>query len=528
MKIGLPVKVICAFALTAGILSAGKIQAQEIPAQPAIPAQPDKPAAASAPNGTISLDVTEAHLEDVLKLLSKQSGINFVASEEARSKKITTYLDGVPAHAALISILEANRLTLRSVEGQNLYIVTDAGSKRVATVTKVFQLKYARVTPTAGDTAASFGTGGSLVSTVLSGSSGGGAAAGSGGGAAGATTGGIVEIVRSLLSANGSVITDPRTNSLIATDIPAHIRNIEETIAKLDVKQKQLFIEAEILEVTLETLRRIGVEYGGTDGSLATLTAPIQNTYFPFKDRALLTVEGDLPAQAEDPPTLGSIIGPSAIFKLIASDSDTKFLARPRLLTLSNEVAEIRIIAEAVTSVVNVTVVGGTGGAVNSSTVERRTVGTILRVTPMVNDDKYVTMVIEPEVSRAIASGSFPSLLDPNRRVARTTVMVEDGETTMIAGLISDENTKTGRKIPVLGDIPILGVPFRRTDTDRSNSEIIVFITPHIVQENPSILVAQEREQTPISSKEQRLLEGHHRRILRERAIAETIENITR
>ena len=75
---------------------------------------------------------------------------------------------------------------------------------------------------------------------------------------------------------------------------------------------------------------------------------------------------------------------------------------------------------------------------------------------------------------------------------------------------------------------PVLGVPFRRTDTDRSNSEILVFITPRIVQENPPILMAQEREQTPISVKEQRWLEGHHRRVLRERAIAETVENITR
>ena len=163
-----------------------------------------------------------------------------------------------------------------------------------------------------------------------------------------------------------------------------------------------------------------------------------------------------------------------------------------------------------------------------TETVERNTVGTILRVTPQVNEGKYITMVIEPEVSRVIQSSSFSKFLDPNRRAARTTVMVPDGGTSMIAGLISNERTDSARRVPGLGDVPLLGLPFKRTDTANTNTEIILFITPHIVKEEDRVLLAQEREQSPLSTPEQNSLETHHKRVLRERAIVETIENILR
>ena len=468
--------------------------------------------------GTVSLDVTEAYLEDVLKLLSKQSGLNFVASEETRDKKVTTYLDKVPIHAALVTILEANRLALRAVEGKNLFVVTDSGSSKVATTTQVFQLKYARVIPTHGDAASNFGLSGSLITQTFGGTGGGGGGAAAGGAAAGG--GGILPIVRSLLSSYGSVIPDPRTNSLIVTDIPRRLKVIGETLAKLDVKQKQIFIEAELLEVTVGTLRRLGLEYGSSVGTVGSYTGPKRTSFFPFATGLL---EGGTRST-----TLGvlSFTEANILFKLLATESDVKFLARPRLLTLSNEVAEIRIVADAVTGVTSTA--QATTGSI-TETVERNTVGTILRVTPMVNDDRYVTMVIEPEVSRVIQSSSFSTFLDPNRRAARTTVMVEDGGTVMIAGLISDETSKTSRRIPGLGDLPLLGLPFKRTNTEKTDTEIILFITPRILRdEPPPTLSAQEREQTALSTREQRLLEAHHQRILKERAVVDTVENILR
>lgn len=484
-------------------------------------------ARAKEEDSTISLDVTEAYVEDVLKIFSKQSALNFVAADDAQGKKVTMYLDNVPLQDALLTMLEANHLTLRSVAGQNLFVVSDSGAPKIATVTKVFRLKYARVVPTRGDIAKTFGPSGSIiVSSFTSLSSSGGTTTPAAPPATGGTSeaqggeGGILPIIRSLLTPQGSVISDPRTNSLIVTDIPQRMEVIEQTIAKLDVKQMQIFIEAEVLEVTLDTLRRLGLEYGDSTGTIGSYLGPKRTSNFPFATGLL--------EKGTITHTLGilSLSEANILFKLLATEKDVKFLARPRLLTLSNEVAEIRIVADAVTGVTSSS--QATTGTI-TETVERNTVGTILRVTPLVNEDRYVTMVIEPEVSRVVQSSAFSKFLDPNRRAARTTVMVPDGGTVMIAGLISSESSQGSRRIPGIGDIPLLGLPFKRTETSRSNTEIILFITPHVLKEGePQTLPIEEREQTPISAGEQRFLEAHHQKILKDRAIVDTIENILR
>ncbi len=468
----------------------------------------------------ISMDVTGAYLEDVLKLLSRQAGMNFVASEAVREKKITLYFDEVSISDALDTILKANNLSITSHEGKNLFVITESGASQIPTLTRVYHLKYARVVPTAGEVAKSFGQSGSLIKETLqsAGTSGGGV----GGGVAGGTpTGeaGILAVIKSLLTEHGSVVMDPRTNSVIVTDIPERIRVIDETIAKLDIKPKQIYIEAEVLEVTLDTLRRIGMEYGNSVGTVATWTGPVRTSFFPLS-RGLL--DGATKTYSLGTFSLSSI---SALLQLLATEKDVKFLARPRLLTLSNEVAEIRIVSEAVTGVTSSS--QSQTGTVTESP-ERTTVGTILRVTPMVNDNKYITMIIEPEVSRAIQSSSFSKFLDPTRRIARTTVMIADGGTAMIAGLISGEQSDSSRRIPGLGDLPLIGLPFKRTETEKKNTEILLFITPHIVEDESGIKkqFSKEREQAPLSTKEEQLLQGKRKRILKERAVADNVDNI--
>lgn len=468
---------------------------------------------------TISMDVTEAYLEDVLKVLSRQSGMNFVAGEKIGEKKVTLYFDRVPIADALDSILRANGLSLLPKGGKNLYLVTPSGAPEIATITQVFRLKYARVQPTAGESAANFGLSGSLIKELL-GEEGAGSSVSTSASTGTGQPSGPLSIVRALLTEHGSVVPDPRTNSLIVTDIPERVRVVEETLAKLDVKPKQIYIEAEVLEVTLDTLRRIGLEYGTSTGQIGSWVGPKRTTFFPF---SLGLLDG-----ATKSTSLGtlSFTDANVLFKLIATDKDVKFLARPRLLTLSNEVAEIRIVAEAVTGVTSSS--QSQTGTITEEP-ERTTVGTILRVTPMVNDDNFVTMIIEPEVSRVITSSFNTKFQDPNRRLARTTVMVQNAGTAMIAGLISSEHSDGARRIPGLGDIPLLGIPFKRTELEQKNTEIVLFITPHIVPDNEQELdrlFAKEREQAPLSVQEKRLLEGDRKRILKERAITQTIESL--
>ncbi|MBI4227456.1 MAG: type II and III secretion system protein, partial [Candidatus Omnitrophica bacterium] len=168
----------------------------------------------------------------------------------------------------------------------------------------------------------------------------------------------------------------------------------------------------------------------------------------------------------------------------------------------SNEVAEIRIITDAATSSTSSSQT--TTGTITTQ-FERNTVGTVLRVIPLITDGKYITMVIEPEVSRVVESAKFTDALDPDRRAARATIMVEDGQTAMIAGLLSQDRQLGNRKVPLLGDIPFLGAAFTRANDEVTDTEIIIFITPHIVPEHAltkaaPVPVIPRREQSPAAA----------------------------
>lgn len=496
-------------------------------------ARPETQGETKKSHSLISLDVTEANLEDVLKILSQQAGVNFITSEEAKGKTVTLYLDQVPADLAIQKILEANHLTAKPVEGANLLVIDESKAPKVETVTKVIRLKQARVISSMGELSSvlSFqsvsgaGTSGlSTSSTSGTGGSPGGAApagisGGPGGGpSGGSSTGGIVNIVRSLLSEHGSLVVDPRINALIITDIPERFPTIEKVIADLDIRQPQVYIHAEILEVSLDTLRRLGLEFGDDSGKVATFTGPKRETFFPF-------AKGLFDTKVYS-STLGTIsfTDVNVLFKILATQSDVKFLARPRLLALSNETATIQIVSNAATSSVSTS--QATTGTVTTS-FERNLVGTTLRVTPIVHGENSITMVIQPEISRVTQSSKFSTALDPTSRSALTTVTVSDGQTVLIAGLISRDYTDATRKIPGLGDLPIIGAPFRRVEIEDKNTEIIVFITPRLVKENETVPPLQpplDREQTPISTPEQRALEGSHQWEMRRRAIDNTID----
>lgn len=496
------------------------------------------PRVTGAGTGTISMDLVDAGLDDVLKLLSQQAGLNFVAAQAVRDKRVTVYMDRVPVQTAIQSLLDANTLTFHRIEHSDVFIVTESGGRPVRIMTKVYTLKFARVLPTISESVATFGATGSLIQSGFGGTTGtgagttgsstgagtgyggGGGISGGAGGAGRAENQGVVAIIKQLLTERGTISTDPRTNSVAVSDIPETFPIIEATLAKLDVKPTQIFLEAEVLEVTLDTLRRLGIEYGdATTGAFATFTGPSRQTDFPLGPTLLKRA-------ATPTHTLGTLnlSNITATLKALATEKDVKFLASPRLMTLSNEVAEIRIVTDAVTGT---TSISQTQTGTISTQIERSSVGTILRITPLVTEGRYITMVIEPEVSRVVESAKFSSFLDPTRRAARTTVMVEDGGTVLIAGLLSRERELSRRKVPFLGDIPILGAPFRRTATTDTETEIIVFITPRVVPDAAAPRVTREipvREQTPLSAREQTAYRRYREELLNRRRFQDVLD----
>jgi type II secretory pathway component GspD/PulD (secretin) len=303
----------------------------------------------------------------------------------------------------------------------------------------------------------------------------------------------------------GSVVVDKRTNSLIITAIPADFVIIEETIKTLDSITPQALIEAEIVEIQTGALKNLGLEWGASDGTFVRFTGPTKITHFPFIrnknpfSRSLLgdpqssstVADGSVVSTttiAQD-PTLGtlSLEEFSLVIKALEADNMARYLAKPRIMSLSNETAEIRITEDTVIGVTKSSVTD-TGEVIE--TAERTETGVSLKVTPTVNRKGYITMTIEPEVSRAVQSPFFVNFADPTKRSAKTTVMVKDGQTIAIGGLLKNDEEDTGRNVPGLSRVPLIGNLFRSKGKRTVQTEIIVFITAH------AILEAEDAAQT--------------------------------
>ncbi|MDP6685921.1 MAG: secretin N-terminal domain-containing protein, partial [Candidatus Omnitrophota bacterium] len=343
----------------------------------------------------------------------------------------------------------------------NIFVVKESGKSAVDTVTKIYELKYAQLSP----------------SPTADGEE---------------TEAEILGLLGDLLSTNGKIVADKRSNSLIIKDVPSQFPIIENVLSRVDRRTPQIMIEAEIIETTTTLADQLGMNW---TGSFGTFSAPSLTTKWPFKgallDKDLISKDGSM--------NLG---GMGFSLSALLSDSDTRILARPKVLTLNNETAKIELTAA--TAVASITTVASSEGAATeaSNSAERIATGITLEVTPQVNTEGYITMHIEPTVivpvlSKFFAgSGGGAKFVDPQTRSAETTVMVKDGETVVIGGLISREDTYAFEKIPFLGDIPFLGMAFRYKSTGEVDKELLIFITPHIVKENVYALGdISEREQ---------------------------------
>jgi type II secretory pathway component GspD/PulD (secretin) len=456
---------------------------------------------------TVSLDFQNANLRDVLKALSIQSGLNFIASESVQERKITLYMDKVMIKSALDQLFKANNLTYELDRQSNIFIVKDWGRPQIETVTRVFYLKYATVSSSslkeeinnsinAGDTGgAESGVGGSNKSSASS-------TSGKGKWAVDEDTG-ITKAVKRLLTPSGVIVEDFRTNSLIVTDMPDRMPLIAQVIASLDVPAPEALIEVEVLDVSKNNVDKLGFDFSNNPLTFITKKGwPGNSGDFYF---GAITTRGTTGAI-----TLGDTFAQALNF--LRTQTDTKFLARPRLLTLNNETAEIKIETSESVGVITTT----QGNNMTTAEPERSPTGVLLRVTPQINvGTREITMFIHPRVAEAaqgniLTSGGLSYVFrDPEIRSTKSTVRVKDGETVVIGGLIRNEFSETVKKLPGFGDFPIFGAFFRHKDKTRDRQrELLIFITPHIVSDAPGetpvaagrIGVIPPREQTPGSS----------------------------
>ncbi len=450
----------------------------------------------------ISMDFKDANLKDILKVFSIQSGLNFIASEGVQDRKVTLYLDQVPLKGAMDRLFKANNLSYELDKDSSIFIVKDWGKLRVDTITKVFYLKHATVSTSSFTEEMSKNLKSVSTDTTSTTSTSSGTSSSSGKWAIEEDSG-ITRAVKKLLSEVGSVIEDFRTNSLVITDTPERMEVIANVIKALDVPISQVMLEVEMLDVNKNAIDRIGIKWTDVMTSSmfeAALTGAKVYTGFPIPNEIYSKLSA---AKTFTPGNLDfSQLSWKVFFDFIKQQSDTKILARPRILTLDNETAEIKISTEEAIGSITTTQGQGTASTTTTS-AERVNTGVSLRVTPQINlDTAEITMFIMPTVKDATTSTFNTSFKDPEERSTKSVVRVKDGETVIIGGLIRKDRSEVITKMPVLGDIPLIGGLFRHRYKDKDKDrELLVFITPHIVKDS-GIKLAQikklalpEREQ---------------------------------
>ena len=383
----------------------------------------------------ISLNLQNVTLGSVLKVMTQKSGINFLIGSGLVGKEINVYLEDVLVEDALAAIMRANGLWYTRQKGTNIYVITDAPEgPPVATITEVMRPSFADATE-------------------------------------------LGETLAAVLTEAGSIVVDQRTNSLVVSDIPENMATLTSLTRDLDVQTGQVLIEAKIVEFMDESSSELGIsweysdfESGGDDGSGSYSYGST------FNDDS--ATEGVLQLMFGKFDSFVSVQDLTAKIRAMKKDGLAEVLAKPTILTLDNREAQIEItrhlaLAKKVTY--------REGG---DSTVEPifGDVGVTLKVTPHVNNDEFVTMVIEPKVSSAQRSSYFPDeAVDTKHRSAKTTVMAKDGETVIIGGLLRTDVVETHFKVPLLGDIPLLGALFRKSITSETETEVMLFLTPRLI-----------------------------------------------
>lgn len=443
-------------------------------------------------DATVSMDFQDISLKDLLKIFSIQSGLNFIASEVVQNRQVTLYLDRVPVKEAMDRLFKANNLSYEYDQDSNIFIVKDWGSPEIETVTKVYFLKYASVTSSALE---------NEVTANLRGAS----EEGEGVGKAG-----IIEAIKNSLSRNGNLVEDARTNSIIITDVPSRFSKIEEAIKRLDVPMPQLMIEVEMLDVSKNVVDAMGFSLG-TNPFTLVVPGGFGGTKFYMGAATDRGSEGKI--------TFGRTYAEALDF--LRTQTDTKYLARPRIRTLNNETAEIKITTS---ESIGITVISDEESGSESATPERVETGVTLRLTPQANiETGEVTMFIFPKVTEANTGNSFTAAnqsytyRDPEERSTKSLVKVKDGETVIVGGLIRNEFNQELKKVPILGDIPLIGALFRhKNKTKDRERELLIFITPHIIKED-SVELAKTNKLPEIKTslsleREQQLSEAALRR----------------
>jgi general secretion pathway protein D len=339
-----------------------------------------------------------------------------------------------------------------------------------------------------------------------------GAAAGAPTPAAGArtaptTTGGAV--VSAELEGGVKVTADKATNALIIVASSNDYETLVGVIKKLDIRRRQVFVEAVIMEITLDKSRDLGAEFRGavqTSGSGAVIsgtnfgfTGGVNDLYSaisagnPLAFSGTGLIAGGI-AGSVTLPDGTKIPAITAVLRAAQSRDNINILSSPHLLTLDNKEAEI-IVGENVPFITSQS--RDTTNLANTiNTIERKDVGITLRLTPHIHESEFVNLEIYQE-SSAVKSTSDSSTVGPTttKRSAKTSVLVKNGDTVVMGGMMQETFSTSEKQVPLLGDIPLLGNLFKYKSVSRKKTNLLIFLTPHVIKEPKDLAEVSEKQQ---------------------------------
>ena len=303
-----------------------------------------------------------------------------------------------------------------------------------------------------------------------------------------------------MISQNAIIQGDEETNALIITADPNTLKNLKAVIRQLDIRRAQVLIEAIIAEITTSNDKELGVGIAvdGSQKSDGALPVGVSN-FAGIGELLLSTIGGATPTSL--PSGLSFGIGDErsngvrygALLRALQIDQNTNILSTPNIVTLDNEEAEL-IVGQNLPFVTgSFTGTGSTDPANPFQTIERQDVGLTLKVTPQINEGDTVKLVLEQETSSVIP-GTVEQGIATRKRSIKTSVLVDDGGILILGGLMQEEVTDTESKVPLLGDIPVLGFLFRSQGTTKSKANLMVFLRPSILRDhNDAALVTNEK-----------------------------------
>lgn len=385
----------------------------------------------------VNFDFRDRDIKDVVTAIAAITGVNII-TEKSVGGRITLRLKDVYYEKALELIAKTNGYTIRKED--NTYIIGEP--RKLAEgfdvgLNRPFRLQYAKAQDAA-----------TVISTVFS----------------------------KVKDVDIEVTPDERTNSVVVTGTKGVLDKIEELIRQIDVQVHQVMIEAKIVEVSTEGDRKLGFSWlWGTNGSVGEETGKGKVYTLSESQAKRANANAYNPALSNtgssDPFSFGDFYrGPNmfdATLQALETAGDTKVLSNPKIATLNGLEASIQIGDKVIYG----------GGPTHPP--QEKDVGVILKITPRINDDGWVTTELEPEVSIAKEGPQgFPRI---ERRTAKTTVRVKNGEEILIGGMIQETQSESQSKIPVLGSIPLLKTFFSHKSTARKTSELIILVTPRVI-----------------------------------------------